>query len=78
VEAELVVKDIPIGNTSTTVTIPNGNERVLESWRQMSLEVMLKLAKTKPAAGAALKDATIFKRRVVVVSPNVSGIILFY
>jgi hypothetical protein len=44
----------------------------------MSLEVMLKLAKTEPAAAAALKDATIFKRRVVVVSPNVSGIILFY
>ncbi|EFX75218.1 hypothetical protein DAPPUDRAFT_323426 [Daphnia pulex] len=71
VEAELVVEDIPIGITSTTVTIPNGNERVLESWRQMSLEVMLKLAKTEPAAAAALKDATILKRRVVVVSPNV-------
>jgi hypothetical protein len=44
------------------------NKQLLESWRQMALEVMVTLAKTEPVAAAALTDAAIKKRIVVVES----------
>jgi hypothetical protein len=48
------------------------NRQLRESWRHMALQVMVTLSKTVPDAAAALTEAVINKRAVLLESPNVS------